>query len=331
LRGPWSLSNPRPAGAEPVMLLGRTANGLYWMNRYIERAENMARLVDAGLRMALTRTQSADEEWRSVLLSAGAEHSYAQKHEGYSAATVSDFLIRDTGNPSSSMASIEIARTNARMVRTALTRETWECINEAWMSLRRMLAEPIDERDLATVLDAIKRETALIRGAFYGTMLRNEIFDFAQIGTFIERADNTARILDVKYYVLLPSVAWVGSTLDNSQWESILRSVSAHRSYRWVYEADYRPTNIADYLILNPRMPRSLTFCYRFLAEHLKFREQEYGARLPCHGTVEETLARLKVGSIKDIFDFGLHEFLTNFIRDNYRLGDEVAGGYRFQ
>ncbi|RVC67322.1 hypothetical protein EN759_15745, partial [Mesorhizobium sp. M00.F.Ca.ET.038.03.1.1] len=212
------------------MLLGRTANGLYWMNRYIERAENMARLVDAGLRMALTRTQNASEEWNSVLLSAGSDYAFSQKYQDYTAANVSDFLLRDTSNPSSTMSSIETARNNARMVRTALTRETWESINEAWMSLKRMLARPIDERDLPTVLDAIKRETALIRGSFYGTMLRNEIFDFSQLGTYVERADNTARILDVKYYVLLPSLSWVGSTLDNYQWESILRSVSAHRS-----------------------------------------------------------------------------------------------------
>src|SRR5687767_9623279 len=157
------------------MLLGRTANGLYWMNRYIERAENMARLVDAGLRMALTRTSSAEEEWKSVLLSAGAENAYARRHSGYSSSTVADFLIRDTDNPSSSMSSIETARFNARMVRTALTRETWESINEAWMALKRMLADPIDERDLPKVLDEIKRATALIRGSLYGTQLRNEI------------------------------------------------------------------------------------------------------------------------------------------------------------
>ena len=312
------------------MLLGRVANGLYWMNRYIERAENMARLVDAGLRMALTRTQSAGEEWKSVVLSAGADVGFSAKYSEYTAGAVSDFLIRDTSNPSSSMSSMETARFNARMVRTALTRETWESINEAWMALKRMLAKPIDERDLPAVLDEIKRATALIRGAIYGTQLRNEIFDFAQIGTYVERADNTARILDVKYYVLLPSVSWVGSTLDNYQWESILRSVSAHRSYRWVYDAEYRPANIADYLILNGRMPRSLTFCYRFLAEHLRFREQDYGLRLPCHQTVEDTLATLKVGSVKQIFDTGLHEFLTGFIQDNYRLGDEVAKDYRF-
>ncbi|PAQ09330.1 MAG: hypothetical protein EOQ86_07115 [Mesorhizobium sp.] len=312
------------------MLLGRTANGLYWMNRYIERAENMARLVDAGLRMALTRTQNASEEWNSVLLSAGSDAAFTQKYSDYTAANVADFLLRDTSNPSSTMASIETARNNARMVRTALTRETWESINEAWMSLKRMLAKPIDERDLPSVLDAIKRETALIRGSFYGTMLRNEIFDFSQLGTYVERADNTARILDVKYYVLLPSISWVGSTLDNYQWESILRSVSAHRSYRWVYEADYKPSNIADYLILNVRMPRSLTFCYRFLTEHLRFLGDDYGERHACHVTAGKTQAMLTAGSIKDIFDAGLHEFLANFIRDNTRLGDEIAQDYRF-
>ncbi|RWB98264.1 MAG: hypothetical protein EOQ56_20650 [Mesorhizobium sp.] len=312
------------------MLLGRTANGLYWMNRYIERAENMARLVDAGLRMALTRTQNASEEWNSVLLSAGSDAAFTQKYSDYTAANVADFLLRDTSNPSSTMTSIETARNNARMVRTALTRETWESINEAWMSLKRMLAKPIDERDLPSVLDAIKRETALIRGSFYGTMLRNEIFDFSQLGTYVERADNTARILDVKYYVLLPSISWVGSTLDNYQWESILRSVSAHRSYRWVYEADYKPSNIADYLILNVRMPRSLTFCYRFLTEHLRFLGDDYGERHACHATAGKTQAMLAAGSIKDIFDAGLHEFLANFIRDNIRLGDEIAQDYRF-
>ncbi|MGN6303986.1 MAG: alpha-E domain-containing protein [Mesorhizobium sp.] len=312
------------------MLLGRNANGLYWMNRYIERAENMARLVDAGLRMALTRTQGAAEEWASVVISAGSDVAYSRKYEEHSAANVSDFLLRDTSNPSSVMASIETARFNARMVRTALTRETWESINEAWMALKRMLAKPIDERDLPTVLDAIKRETALIRGAFYGTMLRNEIFDFSQLGTYVERADNTARILDVKYYVLLPSISWVGSTLDNYQWESILRSVSAHRSYRWVYEAEYKPTNIADYLILNARMPRSLTFCYRFVIEHLDFLARDYSARHACHDTAECIHKMLKVGSIKDIFDAGLHEFLASFIRENTRLGDQIALDYRF-
>jgi uncharacterized alpha-E superfamily protein len=180
------------------------------------------------------------------------------------------------------------------------------------------------------VLDAIKRETSLIRGTFHGTMLRNEIFDFSQIGTFVERADNTARILDVKYYVLLPSISWVGSSLDNYQWESILRSVSAHRSYRWVYDTEYKPTNIADYLILNARMPRSLAFCYRTIAVSLRQLAEAYGERHQCHDTVDRTSAKLEVGSIKDVFDTGLHEFLDAFIADNNQLGDQVAQAYGF-
>ena len=312
------------------MLLGRTANGLYWMNRYIERTENMARLLDAGLRMALTRSASSSEEWSSVLLSAGVGQAFHDRYEEIAPETVSDFLLRDPANGSSVMSSMDIARTNARMVRTALTRETWESINEAWMALKRMLAAPVEQRDLPSVLDAIKRETALIRGSFYGTMLRNEIFDFSQLGTFVERADNTARILDVKYYVLLPSIEWVGSTLDNYQWESILRSVAAHRSYRWVYEAEYRPTSIADFLILNGRMPRSLAFCYRFITEHLDFLAKAYGVRHPSHTTAAQTLEKLNVGSIKNMFDAGLHEFLVEFIRDNNRLGNEIAQDFRF-
>lgn len=312
------------------MLLGRTANGIYWMSRYIERAENMARLLDAGLRMALTRTASSAEEWNSVVVSAGCDFAFRNRHEEVSAIAVADFLLRDVTNSSSVLASIETARSNARMVRTALTRETWESINEAWMAIKRVLAKPVDERDLPIVLDTIKRETAQIRGTFHGTMLRNEIFDFASIGTFIERADNTARILDVKYYVLLPSIHWVGSSLDNYQWESILRSVSAHRSYRWVYEADYRPTNIAEYLILDVRMPRSLAFCYRNIADHLRYLELAYGAGHSCQETVLATLGKLKTGTIKNIFDTGLHEYLGAFIQDNNRLGEEVARHYRF-
>jgi uncharacterized alpha-E superfamily protein len=312
------------------MLLGRTANGLYWMMRYIERAENMARLVDAGLRLALTRATGSAEEWNSVLLSAGADLAFKAAGHDCNQATVADFLLRDPANPSSVMASVETARNNARMVRTALTRETWESINEAWMSLKRMLARPVDERDLPHVLDAIKRETALIRGAFHGTMLRNEIFDFSQIGTFVERADNTARIIDVKYYVLLPSVSWVGSSLDNYQWESILRSVSAHRSYRWEYEAEYVPANIADFLVLNRRMPRSLSFCYYNLTQSLRYLAENYGESPDCLATAEQTLSRLSGASIRDVFEIGLHEFLADFIRDNNRLGEEIASHYRF-
>ncbi|CAN7400245.1 alpha-E domain-containing protein [Pararhizobium sp. LjRoot238] len=311
-------------------MLGRTANGLYWMFRYIERAENSARLIDAGLRMSLTRSQATEDDWDGVLQSSGVRDIYDDLYENLTSTDAIDFLLRDKSNPSSVMSCIDSGRNNARMVRTALTRETWEATNECWLDLKTMLARRVRPADLPEAIDAIKRKTGLIRGAFHGTMLRNEIFNFSRIGTFIERADNTARILDVKYYVLLPAVSQVGSSIDNVQWESILRSVSAHRSYGWVYEAEYKPSHIADFLILNGRMPRSLAYCYEKIASNLGYLAREYGESHAAHATAEETLASLRSHSIKDVMDQGLHEYIENFISHNNRLGQEISDGYRF-
>ncbi|CAN7425871.1 alpha-E domain-containing protein [Pararhizobium sp. LjRoot255] len=311
-------------------MLGRTANGLYWMFRYIERAENSARLIDAGLRMSLTRSQATEDDWDGVLQSSGVRDIYDDLYENLTSTDAIDFLLRDKANPSSVMSCIDSGRNNARMVRTALTRETWEATNECWLDLKTMLARRVKAADLPEAIDAIKRKTGLIRGAFHGTMLRNEIFNFSRIGTFIERADNTARILDVKYYVLLPAVSQVGSSIDNVQWESILRSVSAHRSYGWVYEAEYKPSHIADFLILNGRMPRSLAYCYEKIASNLGYLAREYGESHAAHATAAETLASLRSHSIKDVMDQGLHEYIENFISHNNRLGQEISDGYRF-
>ncbi len=311
-------------------MLGRTANGLYWMFRYIERAENSARLIDAGLRMSLTRSEATEDDWDGVLQSSGVRDIYDDTHEKLTSADAIDFLLRERSNPSSVMSCIDAGRNNARMVRTALTRETWEATNECWLDLKTLLARRVKAADLPEVIDAIKRKTGLIRGAFHGTMLRNEIFNFSRIGTFIERADNTARILDVKYYVLLPAVSQVGSSIDNVQWESILRSVSAHRSYGWVYEAEYKASNIADFLILNGRMPRSLAYCYEKISSNLGYLAREYGEAHNAHATAEETLASLRSHSIKDVMDQGLHEYIENFISHNNRLGQEISDGYRF-
>ncbi|WP_422372989.1 alpha-E domain-containing protein [Hoeflea sp.] len=311
-------------------MLGRTANGLFWMFRYIERAENTARLIDAGLRMSLTRMEGQEEDWDSVLRSAGVHANYLQQHDEVTSADAINFLLRDKSNPSSVVSAIEAARNNGRMVRTALTREAWESINECYLMLKSRYSRRVPNADLPAVIDEIKQRTGLIRGAFHGTMLRNELFNFARIGTFIERADNTSRILDVKYYVLLPSVSHVGSSLDNVQWESILRSVSAHRSYGWVYDDDYKPSNIADFLILNGRMPRSLAYCYDKINSNLGYLEREYGTRHPAHETAASTLAMLRSGEIQAIMDSGLHEFLEGFIGQNNRVAAEIAEAYRF-
>ncbi|WP_281855859.1 alpha-E domain-containing protein [Litoreibacter halocynthiae] len=311
-------------------MLGKTAGGLYWMFRFLERSENTARLIEAGFRIGLTRSKDPTAEWKSVLTTAGVRSAYDLKYDNYSVEQALDFLLRDTSNPSSVISSIENARTNARTVRTALTTEVWEAVNESWMALKEVLKHPAKETELPSVLGEIRRHTALVRGAMHGTMLRNDIFDFTQIGIALERADNTARIIDVKYYTLLPSASFVGSTLDNVQWETILRSVSAHRSFRWLNDHDISPASIAEFLILDSRFPRSLSFCSRILEENLGFLAKDYGIRLPCHDLIDAQREKLRQHTIASIFDEGLHHFITTFIRDNNAIGQQIEIDYRF-
>lgn len=311
-------------------MLGKTAGGLFWMFRNLERSENTARLLDAGFRIALTRSRAAEDEWASVLTTAGVLDAYREHHESFAARTVINFLLREEANPSSVLNVIASARNNARLVRTGLTREVWEATNECWMNLTQLLTKPVMPRDLPGVLATIRQQSALVRGALHGTMLRNDIYDFARLGTFLERADNTARILDVKYYVLLPSIYSVGSSLDNVQWETILRSVSAQRAYRWTNGADINPRLIADFLILDRRMPRSLAFCYSKIVSNLDHLAEDYGARCESHEMAGAVDAMLAKGSIERIFDTGLHEFIQGFIVRNNGLGLQVEEDYRF-
>jgi len=311
-------------------MLGKTAGGLFWMFRYLERAENTARLVDAGLRIALTRSSSEEDEWASIVATSGVRDAYLDRHKAFDAERVVDFLLRERENPSSVLSAMEGARTNARLVRTALTREVWEATNEGWMTIRDRLAEPPASRDLPRILDTIRQQTALVRGTMHGTMLRNDIYDFARIGTYLERADNTARILDVKYYVLLPSAASVGSSLDNVQWETILRCVSAQRAYHWLNQGDVNPQSIADFLILDQRMPRSLAFCYDQLVDNLARLAEGYGVEYASCGVAQRTRNELKGQRIETIFEAGLHEFIERFVDQNNAVGLEIERDFRF-
>ena len=311
-------------------MLGKTAGGIFWMFRYLERSENTARLIDAGFRMSLTRSRAGADEWSSVLTTAGTRAAYMESNETVEASSVIDFMLRDRDNPSSVMAVIDAARNNARLVRTALTREVWEATNEAWFTLKNLLARPIPDKDLPAALDTIRQHSALVRGAMHGTMLRNEIFNFARLGTFLERADSTARILDVKYYLLLPTVRHVGSSLDNVQWETILRSVSALRAFRWLNQGTIGPQGIAEFLILDRRMPRSLAFCYNQIVENLGYLAREYDVRLPCHDAADEAHSRIAMTTIERIFESGLHEFLEDFIARNNALGLQIEQDFRF-
>ncbi len=311
-------------------MLGKTAGGLFWMFRYLERSEKAISLLNAGARITKSRSGSAESEWASLLATAGVREAYDSRHEEIKAPQVIDFLWRDLNNPSSVRSVVEVARNNARLVRTALTRQVWEATNDYWLALQSLLARAVSVRQLPNVLQEISRHHALVGAALHDSMLRNDIFDFCRLGSFIERADSTARILDVKYYVLLPSSANVGSSLDNVQWENILRSVSAFRSYRWLYGGDISASGIADFLILDRRMPRSLVFCATKIVDNLGYLASAYGGEWECQQAGKRLLAKLEANTIDSIMDYGLHEFLGDFIIENNALSMQIEKDFRF-
>jgi len=242
-------------------MLSRTAENLFWLARYVERAEYIARTIDATLRVTALPAAyiGKTNEWESALLTAGVSHSFYEQYEEANEQNVVEYLSFASSNPSSIKNCIEAARLNSRSVRTALTSEMWDTINGSWLELQEIWSKGTSSReDLARFLRFVQETSLRFDGSAYRTMLRNDAYWFSRLGVHLERADNTARILDVKYHVLLPEEEHVGGPLDFYQWSSILRSVSALTAYHWVYRETLKPWLIADLLILNNTLPRSL-------------------------------------------------------------------------
>lgn len=300
------------------------------MMRYLERFENTARLIDAGFRMSLTRARTARSEWESVLTTAGTRDLYVENYDRFNTSQVVEYLIADRSNPNSLFNSIAAARENARMTRTALTRDVWEAINQTWLEFKRDVTAGDFRADLPDFLSHVRQQAALVRGGINGTMLRNEIFRFVKLGSLIERADNTARILDTKYYVLLPSSASVGSSLDQVQWEMILRSASAERSFHWLYGGEIDPASIVEFLIHDVRLPRSIAYCYDEIIEMLTGLEAEYDRRTKAHDLAASHEAHITSSTSDVIIGSGLHEFLIDFIGRNAALSQQIESDYRF-
>ena len=311
-------------------MLGTTANGLFWTYRLLERAENMSRLIETGQRIALTRLNSSDKQWLYVMQTAAVSSEYKKYYNKVEKEAALDWMLKHPENNSSILSSITSARQNAKMVRHALTTDVWEAINGSFLDIQNLLKGKIRERDLSIILRTIKQSAALVRGATYGTMLRNEEYDFCRLGTFIERADNTARILDVKYYVLLPSAKAVGTSIDNVQWETILRSVSAYGGFRLEYGHEAGPSDIAKFLILDKRMPRSLIYCCEILKLHLLSLCSTYSNKPASFSQIMQLQNRFLTHDIEAIFKFGLHDFLQKMISLFADLSEQIEIDYRF-
>ena len=309
-------------------MLSRTADHLFWMSRYTERAENTARMLDVTYRMSLLKQAVVEphHEWRAMLSISGLHEDFEARYDKPSADSVMQFMALDEKNPGSIYNSIFAARENARAIRGAITSEMWEALNATWLEMSRIQAEGIAEDGVASFFEWVKERSHLSRGIAHGTLLRDDIFRFLRLGTFFERADNTARILDVKYHILLPSVADIGGAADYYHWGALLRSVSSFESYRKVYRDLITPRRVAELLILRADMPRSLMAC---LNEVNRLVQEINGPR------AGELLRRcgqlhgdLRFGTIDDIFERGLHEYLSEFLERIYDLGDLINTTY---
>jgi len=312
-----------------MSLLSRTASSLYWIGRYVERAEFTARLIEATLRLdALSSRPAGRPAWESALLVVACDEGFKATGQEVNAQNVSTYLTLAPNNPSSIRSCLDAARWNAKSVRTALTRDAWETINRAWLGLRNVTAMG-DNRATLDLIERIRAETRGFEGAL-GRMLRNEAYAFLGLGAAIERADNTARLIDVKYHLLLPEGEHVGGVVDRDQWTTILHTVSANTAYRWLYRDELKPWLVADMLILKSELPRSLAGAAEEITQHLGFIARRLGRQGEADRLARRRRDQLGRTSIESVFGIGLHEYLENSVIENALIDRAIAAQFRF-
>jgi len=305
-------------------MLSRTADHLYWMSRYIERAESLARLVDAHYRMSLLPHEPGTLalSLKSTMKALHMEEAYQQKHDAIEPRAVFEFVSLDRDYDGSIFSCLRAARENARAVRGSLTSELWETLNSTWLDARTMASRRAAHPDIGTFVEWVKERSHLTRGVTIGTMLRDEAFHFTRIGTFIERADSTARILTAHQNDLQPG-ADAGAVPDPFQWSVLLRALSAFEVYRRVYRDVITPVKVAQLLILRDDMPRSLLRCCKEVYSNLKSVANEHSAET--ERRAGEMHAMLHFTRMENILELGLPEFLGQFLARVRDLGDRVA------
>jgi uncharacterized alpha-E superfamily protein len=297
------------------------------MSRQMERAENIARILGVTSNMVLFGTpETREQNLLAPLTITDSAARYFERKKPVTLEGLVEFLALDPGNPSSIYSCLRLARENAHAMRWQITSEMWETLNATWIEMKRVRRADLADAGATRFFDWVKERSHLFRGVTYGTIMRGEAFNFSRLGTFLERADNTARILDVKYHVRLPSVKDVGGALDYYQWTALLRSVSSFETYRALYRDQIFPIKVAQLLILERRMPRSLAACFDQVTqamERLQGQHDRAARRLAI-----ELHARLTNADIEEIFQHGLHEYLTQCIADLHELGSRIQRAY---
>ncbi len=310
-------------------MLSRTADHLFWMSRYTERAENTARMLDVNYQTSLLPQSDAVAlvGWQGLLSISELAPVYKAKHGEINVRDVMDFMVKDESNPSSIVSCLNAARENARAVRGTLTTEVWETQNQTWLEVRRMIKAGEFERDPAQFFEWVKFRSHLSRGVTLGTMLMDEALHFMRLGTFLERADNTARLVDVKFHAVQSDFYGAASEKDQEydfyHWSAILRSVSGFEVYRKVYRDVIRPERVAELLILRPDMPRSLHASLNEVVENLALVANDQSGET--HRRAGKLCAELKYGRIDEILATGLHAYLTQFLDRVNDLGMHIS------
>ncbi|HVU24772.1 MAG TPA: alpha-E domain-containing protein [Opitutus sp.] len=323
---------PPPPRPQSTVMLSRVAHCLYWMSRYIERADNLARLLDVNLQLLLdfqdVTTTAREEHWDSILLSSGDEKLFEEHYDCADNRNVTEFFAFDKRNPNSILSCVYGARENARMIRDQISLEMWEVINELYLYLRDRTTEEIWATGPGEFFNNIKRSAHLFHGLADSTYSRSEGWEFIQFGRYLERADKTTRILDVKYHILLPSATDVGGAIDTAQWQAVLRSASALEAYRRFYVREILPWKVAEFLIFSDSFPRSLYFCVNEIDTYLRRILDETGQRPRSEAArrSRRLVADLQSLTITEVLqDQGLHEFLIETQNALDRIGEEVV------
>ncbi|GAC1535131.1 MAG: alpha-E domain-containing protein [Ramlibacter sp.] len=310
-------------------MLSRTADHLFWMSRYTERAENTARMLDVNYQTSLLPQSAAVAEvgWQGLLSISELVPRYTERHCEVTSHDVMEFMIKDESNPSSIVSCLKAARENARAVRGTLTTEVWETQNQTWLEVNRMVRNNEFERDPGQFFEWVKFRSHLSRGVTVGTMLMDEALHFMRMGTFLERADNTARLVDVKFHAVQSDFFGAATEQDQEydfyHWSAILRSVSGFEIYRKVYRDVIKPERVADLLILRPDMPRSLHASMIEVVANLQMVGNDQSAET--QRRAGKLRADLQFGNIDEILATGLHAFLTQFLDRVNELGARIS------
>jgi uncharacterized alpha-E superfamily protein len=310
-------------------MLSRTADHLFWMARYTERAENTARLLDVNYQTSLLPQSAAVAQmgWQGLLSISELLPAHEALYAEITPENVMAFMVKNEDNPSSIISCLKAARENARAVRGSLTTEVWETKNQTWLELLRKIKEDEFERDPGQFFEWVKFRSHLSRGVTVGTMLMDEALHFMRLGTFLERADNTARLVDVKFHAVESDFFGAANAQDQAydfyHWSAILRSVSGFEVYRKVYRDVIQPERVAELLVLRADMPRSLHACLNEVVNNLAMVSSD--SAIESRRRSGKLLAELQYGKIEEILANGLHAYLTQFLDRVNDIGASIS------